>query len=165
MPTQIGVTYDDEKNPEVQVWDLRQPQGPVIVLEQGHELGISALSWCKIDPTLVISGGLDKKIVCWNYKTGEIVNEIAAEEVPLSLRWSSIPSVFAFTGNSSKTFLYSMDSEALSNYAPRWIKPPVGARFSVNGDLVSFSEKKGSKLVFHRLNNHQLAKGIDNEEI
>jgi len=106
-------------------------------------LGISALTWCNIDPTLILSGGLDKKLVSWNYKTGEIITELEIDEIPYGLRWSSIPSVFSYTGSeNSKTFIYSIDSEVLSNYAPRWIKPPVGTRFSPAGicELVKFSE-------------------------
>jgi protein transport protein SEC31 len=39
MPTQLAVGYNDPKKSEVQIWDLRNPQGPVMVLEGGHTLG------------------------------------------------------------------------------------------------------------------------------
>jgi len=49
IPTQIAVTYDDERVPELQIWDLRNPQGPVIVFSQAHKQGINSLSWCPSD--------------------------------------------------------------------------------------------------------------------
>ena len=41
IPTQIAVSYDDEKNCELQIWDLRNPQGPVMLFGQGHTKGIN----------------------------------------------------------------------------------------------------------------------------
>jgi len=31
-------------------------------------------------------------------------------------------------------------------YAPKWLKPPVGARFSADGKLIAFKENNGTVL-------------------
>ena len=60
IPTQIAVTFDDEKNSELQIWDLRNPQGPVMLFGQGHNNGISSVDWCTNDSSLVLTGKIRK---------------------------------------------------------------------------------------------------------
>lgn len=46
ISTQIAVTLDDEKHNELQIWDLRNQKGPVVVIDKCHSKGINAMDWC-----------------------------------------------------------------------------------------------------------------------
>lgn len=46
ISTQIAVTLDDEKRNELQIWDLRNQKGPVVVIDKCHSRGINAMDWC-----------------------------------------------------------------------------------------------------------------------
>lgn len=67
ISTQLAVTLDDEKRNELQIWDLRNQKGPVAVFDRGHTKGINTMQWCETDPDLILTGGRDNRIVCWNY--------------------------------------------------------------------------------------------------
>ena len=41
-------------------------KGPYVVLENGHTFGIQSLSWSTSDSSLIVTGGLDQKVVIWN---------------------------------------------------------------------------------------------------
>jgi hypothetical protein len=45
------------------------------------------------------------------------------------------------TGADGHTEIKSLDMK--KGYAPKWLKPPVGARFSADGKLVAFKENNG----------------------
>lgn len=152
IPTQIGVVYDDETSPELQIWDLRNPQGPIFASEKVHMKGIHSMDWCLTDSSLIATLGRDNKVCFWNYKSTEnnLVDEKSLHEPGNKLKWSPrLPAVYSVT-NKSSTTVFSMneqnviDTNNISTYAPKWLKPPVGARFSFDGKLAVFSEKGGS---------------------
>lgn len=66
------VANDDDLNPVINVWDLRNPNYPVATFPNIHRAGILSLSWCLSDPALVVSAGKDQRTVVTNFKTGEI---------------------------------------------------------------------------------------------
>lgn len=68
ISTQIAVTLDDEKKNELQIWDLRNQKGPIVVIDKGHAKGINSMDWSELDHDLILTAGRDHKIVCWNYK-------------------------------------------------------------------------------------------------
>lgn len=75
VPTQFVVANDDDQNPLINIWDLRNPDYPVATFSDIHRKGITAISWCLSDPNLVVSSGKDKRTVVTNFKTGEQVLE------------------------------------------------------------------------------------------
>ena len=145
IPTQIAVSYDDEKNCELQIWDLRNPQGPVMLFGQGHTKGINCVNWCTNDPSLILTGGRDDKIVCWNYKTGELVSEMITGENVSNVKWSpKLPSIFSVTSESGNITINTLSSEEVTNYAPKWYKTPIFARFGRNNKMSVFMDEKAT---------------------
>ena len=68
ISTQIAVALDDEKRNELQIWDLRNRKGPVIVIDKHHSKGINAIDWCETDTELILAASHDRKAICWNYR-------------------------------------------------------------------------------------------------
>lgn len=143
IPTQVAVAYDDEKTPELQIWDLRNPKGPIFCSMKGHTKGINYLDWCLTDPALIITLGRDNKTCIWNYKQGDsLVSESAVDEPGSSVQWSTRqPEIYSVTSFSGKSTIYSLNNQI--DHIPIWLRPPVGARFSFDGRLAVFSEKGG----------------------
>lgn len=46
---QIAVTLDDENKNELQIWDLRNQKGPIVVIDKNHTKGINAMDWSDND--------------------------------------------------------------------------------------------------------------------
>ena len=59
IPTQFIVANDDDRNPSINIWDLRNPQYPVATYADIHRQGILSFSWNLEDPSLLISSGKD----------------------------------------------------------------------------------------------------------
>ena len=144
IPTQIAVVYDDAKVPELQIWDLRNPKGPIFSTVKGHTKGIHYLDWSVTDTSSIITLGRDNKVCLWNYKlaSNNLVSEFSLNEPCTQVKWSprqaDIYSVTTATGNST---IYSLNNQL--NHIPAWMRTPVGARFSFDGRLAVFSEKGG----------------------
>ncbi len=77
VPTQFAVSNDDNANPSFNIWDLRNPQYPVTTYQNLHSGGILSVSWCLLDPNLVVSSAKDERTIVTNFKTCEIVLEYA----------------------------------------------------------------------------------------
>ena len=71
IPTQFVVANDDDKNPSINIWDLRNPDYPVQSYHDVHYSGILSFNWFLSDPSLVVSTGKDNRTVVTNFKTGE----------------------------------------------------------------------------------------------
>lgn len=71
ISTQIAVTLDDERKNELQIWDLRNKKGPIIVIDREHSKGINSMDWSELDHDLILTAGRDHRIVCWNYREDE----------------------------------------------------------------------------------------------
>ncbi|KAM3132426.1 hypothetical protein pb186bvf_015526 [Paramecium bursaria] len=156
IPTQMAVTYDDERVPELQIWDLRNPQGPVIVFNQAHKEGINCLSWCPSDHSLLLTAGRDNQVICWNYKTQSIVSQVQLDFEIIDLNWSKkVNSIYSVSSSDGQTLIMSMGGSK-EGYAPKWYKPPVGTAFSVSGDLASFRESSTNiKITKQNVKDHQ----------
>ncbi|KAJ1926177.1 protein transport protein S31 [Tieghemiomyces parasiticus] len=79
--TQLVTATEDDQNPVVMMWDLRNAQAPERIFS-GHSKGILSLSWCKMDADLLFSSGKDNRTICWNPTRGEMVGEL-----PVSSNW------------------------------------------------------------------------------
>lgn len=74
-PTRIATATEDDMNPGIVLWDLRNSRAPEAVLS-GHEQGVLGLSWCRQDENLMLSCGKDSRTLCWNPQSHEIVAEM-----------------------------------------------------------------------------------------
>lgn len=57
-------------------------------MEKGHEGHITSISWCQTDPSMILSGSVDKKVICWSWNEQKIVYTEEFEEPIKSVNWS-----------------------------------------------------------------------------
>jgi protein transport protein SEC31 len=155
ISTQIAVTLDDEKRNELQIWDLRNQKGPVIVIDRLHTKGINAMDWCETDPELILSASRDNKLACWNYTQEEApLSENTIENGVFTVKWSKkLPSIYAVS-NEEVTTVYSL-SDNLFGYVPKWYKVPVGSTILGSQAALTYSQQRGPVLVETKLSSHQ----------
>lgn len=72
------------------------------------------------------------------------------------MNWSPrLPSIFSATNIYGDNGIFSLISdegkESLSNYAPKWLKPPVGAEFSFGNNIAVFSEKNENVIKEYKI--------------
>ncbi|KAG6454351.1 hypothetical protein O3G_MSEX008653 [Manduca sexta] len=83
VATQLCIASEDDQVPVIQLWDLRLAASPLATLE-GHNKGVMAVSWCRQDPDMLLSGGKDGRVLCWNPNNtkpgGEILSEISEQQ-------------------------------------------------------------------------------------
>ncbi|KAI0243831.1 protein transport protein S31 [Massospora cicadina] len=168
--TQLVTASEDDNNPVVMLWDLRNANAPEKVFS-GHSKGILSLSWCTQDPDLLLSCGKDNRTICWNPKLGEMVGEF-----PPSHNWSfdvqfcpRNPNLLSSSSYDGQVVIYSLLSskgeaqpepdgdpfsqaiKAPTAFAlkdpPRWFRRPVGATFGFGGLLAYFSPAGGHRTV------------------
>lgn len=154
IPTQIAVVYDDAKVPELQIWDLRNPKGPIFCTAKGHTKGIHYLDWSITDPSLIVTVGRDNKACIWNYKlsSDNLVSEFNLNEPASQVKWSPRqPEIYSVSNVSGTSTIYSLNNQL--DHIPAWIRPPVGARFGFDGRLAVFSEKSGFNVKQYKVKN------------
>jgi len=97
ISTQIAVTLDDEKQNVLQIWDLRNQKGPVIVIDKRHTKGINSMDWCETDQELILAASRDNKVVCWNYtQEEEPLSETVLSAPAFDVKWSKkLPSIYS----------------------------------------------------------------------
>lgn len=148
--TQIAIARDFT-NPVIQIWDLKKAVAPIKELRL-HTGGISGLSWCPDDPSLLMSSGTDGRTICWNPFTGEMVGEMPAEEnwvydvqwcprVPAVIGTSSFDSVLGVSSAQSLT-------QGSAGSCPKWFNRPCTASFGFGGKIVQRDPVNPTTLVF-----------------
>ncbi|KAH8741812.1 hypothetical protein FG386_001386 [Cryptosporidium ryanae] len=146
QPTQIIVGYDDDRNPSLQLWDLRNVSYPFKETVSAHQKGIMSIDFSQIDSNLLLSSGKDGKIICWtllNNQQPEIFTELISQQWNVQNLWSPIiPGIFATASHNDKIGIYSLSSHSnTTTYIPSWYHKPSGVNFTFSGKLVSFSQK------------------------
>ena len=147
ISTQIAVTLDDEKHNQLQIWDLRNQKGPVVVIDKHHTKGINAMDWCQTDPELILTTSKDKKLACWNYtQEQEPLSHSVLSEQALGVKWSrKLPSIYSVS-TAQNTYIYTLNDANLFSYVPKWYKVPVNSTILGNDTLLTYSEERGSIL-------------------
>ena len=173
IPTQFVVANDDDKNPSINIWDLRSPDYPVATFNDSHYSGILSFSWCLSDPSLVVSSGKDNRTVITNFKTGEQVMEFPTQRKYSNIKWSNHLNgkISAMDEEGSSTVL-SFEPEGLFTnpgrpystpnisaqtnepYMPKWSQPRCGARFGFGNKLVTFDQKSQGLIKVHHLSSN-----------
>jgi WD40 repeat protein len=96
-----------------------------MTFEKGHTAGIHCVEWCLTDPTLVLSGGRDNKVIVWNYETNESVKSIQFDKQKsqiISIAWGNLPGIFSVTfPDDIQIFRLGSENEQLTDYAPKWL--------------------------------------------
>eukprot|EP00758_Cryptobia_borreli_P004053 Tbor_TRINITY_DN4152_c0_g2::TRINITY_DN4152_c0_g2_i1::g.26595::m.26595/K14005/SEC31; protein transport protein SEC31 len=141
----------DYMNPVVQIWDLKKAVAPIKEL-RGHTGGVTGLSWCPDDSSLLMSSGCDGRTICWNPSTGEQIGEVPAQEnLIYDVAWCPrIPAVIAYSSFDSILAVHSAQGLTLSQSkksvngtttecpvsAPKWLNRPSTASFGFGGRVV-----------------------------
>lgn len=145
VPTQLMVAYDDDRQPSMQMWDLRNCQYP-FKETAGHTKGILGLAWNTMDPNLILSCGKDNRLICWSISSGspETFCEISSAQWNFEVKWAphkpSIVSAASFSGSVS---IHSVQQQqnAGTKYCPRWYRKPCGVSFGFGGKMLAYGVK------------------------
>ncbi|KAK4050426.1 protein transport protein S31 [Microbotryomycetes sp. JL201] len=112
-PTKLVTATDDDHNPVIMLWDLRNWKEPEKIMT-GHEKGVLSLSWCTQDSDLLLSSGKDGRTIAWNASSGEMVAEVLPHSNwAFDAQWCpKNPSVIATAGLDGKILIQSVQSTA-----------------------------------------------------
>jgi protein transport protein SEC31 len=138
VATQIVTASEDDSNPVIALWDLRNAHAPVKTLT-GHQQGVLSLSWCQKDSDLLLSAGKDSRTLCWNPRSGEVIGELPVShnwtfevewynrnpEFFASASFDGKISIHSLQGSSREQSTSSFEQEAVSNdpFAPAAFAP------------------------------------------
>lgn len=181
IPTQFMVGNDDDQNPSLNIWDLRNPDYPVATYSDLHYNGILSASWSLSDPNMLISSAKDYRTIILNSKTGQRILEFPTQSAYKKVIWSTpLKGKIAAMDSEGNTQIMSLEPEGLftapnrpfstpvseSNqtpYAPKYLQPRCGARFGFGNKLVTFGSSNGPLIkVFHKSTQPDLVQRILN---
>jgi len=149
-PTQLIVAYDDDRQPSMQMWDLRNVKYP-FKETAGHSKGILGVSWNVMDPNLLMSCGKDNRIICWfNGSVGlESFCEVPTTQANFEVKWSPHkPALISAASFNGSVCLHSVQTQqGGSKYCPSWYTRPCGVSFGFGGKMLSFGAKKAAASV------------------
>lgn len=146
QPTQIAISYDDDRSPCLQLWDLRNSTFPIKEII-GHSKGINNICFSNIDSNLLLSSGRDL-IKCWylDNNSFDMFNEISNSSNINYSKWSPfLPDIFAST-----TFMDMIQINSINNgnkmttkYIPSFYKKNTGVSFGFGGKICFFNNQEG----------------------
>ena len=115
--TRVLVASEDDRNPVLQVWDLRNAFAPLLELRSHHK-GVLSASWCPFDANLLISSGKDNRTIIWDPETAECLSELPpAANWNFHVSWSpkmvGLVSCASFAGDISVYSLQASNRHAL----------------------------------------------------
>ena len=165
ISTHIAVARDDA-HPVIQLWDLKKAMAPIREL-RGHTQGITGLSWCAEDPSLLISCGCDGRTVCWNPLTGDLLGELPKQDnwiydVQWSPRITAVLATASFDSRLSVLTAQDVSGGAASRAAPKWLRRPASAAFGFGGVIAAASSKDAlTKVRITNINRPVAVEGSD----
>jgi WD40 repeat protein len=99
-PINLITTIDEDSNPVVHLWDLKNYLAPVETL-RAHTAGVLSASFSPHDHDLLISSGRDGKVVCWdlgNPENEKVISESAGDSFwKFDVQWSPSRTCIAAT--------------------------------------------------------------------
>ncbi|ODV92910.1 hypothetical protein CANCADRAFT_49300 [Tortispora caseinolytica NRRL Y-17796] len=98
------------------IWDLRNASSPEHTLK-GHTKGVLSAQWCKQDPSLLLSCGMDDRTIIWNPITAQMLGEYSPTgNWEFQVAWNPVnPNTFAtasYQGSISVRSLQNLSSKA-----------------------------------------------------
>ncbi|KAJ3275704.1 protein transport protein S31 [Terramyces sp. JEL0728] len=75
IPTQLLTCSDDDANPVILMWDLRNASAPEKTLS-GHSKGVLSMDWCPKDSELLLSCGKDNRTIVWDTMKGVPIGDL-----------------------------------------------------------------------------------------
>lgn len=155
VATQLITASDDDRSPELQVWDLRNSISPAAVW-RGHAKGVLAMAWSGADASLLLTCGKDNRTLVWDAPSGAPVAELpASTNWNFDVHWApQQPGLLSAASFDGKVGIYNLLEAAPAGAsgpqegvppggaslprAPAWLRRPSGACFGFGGVLVSF---------------------------
>ena len=118
QPTRLVTSSEDDNNPVIMVWNLRNALAPELILS-GHSKGILSMSWCKQDEDLLVSCGKDNRTILWNPQTGEMVGELpSSSNWTFDVQWSPRnPDLLATASFDGKIGVHSLQAISANDEA------------------------------------------------
>ncbi|CRG94344.1 protein transport protein SEC31, putative [Plasmodium gallinaceum] len=169
QPTQILVSYDDDRNPCLQLWDLRNSNYPIKEII-GHSKGINNICFSNIDTNLLLSSGKDIT-KCWylNNNNFDIFNEINNSANNIYSKWSPfIPDIFASSTNMDTIQINSINNgnKMTTKYIPNFYIKDSGICFGFGGKICCFNNSSisSSSTSLHTSAIQNVHKNINNNE-
>lgn len=154
IPTQLMIAYNDDQNPCVQLWDMRNCSYPFREFQE-HSRGVTAAAFCDLDGGFMVSSGRDNRGVCWSLHSGSIeaYSDLNLSAPATKLEWSTqLPGFIAASSATGTVSIHSISQRqtpAAARYPPKWIRQPCGASFGFGGKLVTFGSKQGASVSLH----------------
>ncbi|OMH85457.1 Protein transport protein sec31 [Zancudomyces culisetae] len=110
--TQVVTSLNDDNNPVIQLWDLRNANAPSQTLV-GHSRGVLSMSWCLKDEGLLLSSGKDNRTICWDVNSGKIVSELdQSNNWVFDVQWNQKnPNYLSIASFEGKVEVYPIRSE------------------------------------------------------
>eukprot|EP00435_Cladocopium_sp_Y103_P060638 s572_g22.t1 len=143
VPTQLVVCYDDDRQPSMQMWDLRNCQYPFKETAP-HTKGVLSVAWNQMDPNLILSCGKDNRVICTSIASGspETWCEMSAQQHSFEVEWAPHKAALFSAASSGTVGIYSVQQQQnAGKYCPRWYRKRCGAGFGFGGKLLSFGAK------------------------
>ena len=154
IPTQFLVAYNDDTNPCIQMWDMRNCSYPFKEYQE-HSRGVTCASFCDLDSNLIVSSGRDNRSVCWSTHSGQLdaYSDLNLSAPAIKLDWSPcLPGFVAASTASGTVSIHSISQRqtpAASSYAPKWVRMPCGVSFGFGGKVVTFGVNQGTSVKIH----------------
>jgi len=157
VPTQLIVAYDDDRQPSMQMWDLRNCSFP-FKETAGHTKGILGVAWNQMDPNLLLSCGKDNRVICWSTVGGKFESfcEFPSQQWNFEVRWAPHkPSIISTASYNGAVSIHSVQQQqtAGSRYCPKWYTKQSGASFGFGGKMLAFGVNNAAKAVSNETTN------------
>ena len=154
VPTQLLVAYNDDSNPCIQLWDMRNCSYPFREFQE-HSRGVTCASFCDLDSNLLVSSGRDNRSVCWSLHSGQLeaYSDLGLSAPATKLEWSQhLPGFIAASAASGTVSIHSIaqkQTPVAARFPPKWTKMPCGVAFGFGGKLVTFGSLQASRIQLH----------------
>ncbi|KAF8821509.1 WD domain, G-beta repeat-containing protein [Cardiosporidium cionae] len=152
--TQIVVSYDDDRNPSLQLWDLRNASFPVKDIT-GHTKGILSVAFNTMDHHLMLSCGKDNRSICWILSNSmdqpEIFGEVHNKNTQFDIKWSPFqPGLYAAASMDEEISIFNIQlNQTTVSYIPKWMERTAGVHCGFGGKVVSFDSKIDKSVNCH----------------
>lgn len=154
IPTQFLVAFNDDTNPCIQMWDMRNCTYPFKEYQE-HSRGVTCASFCDLDSNLIVSSARDNRSVCWSTHSGQLqaYSELNLSAPAIKLDWSPcLPGFIAASTSTGTVSVHSISQRQTVNaatYPPKWVRMPCGVAFGFGGKVVTFGSGPSPTVQIH----------------
>ena len=149
IATQIAVAICNSANSSINIWDLRSPSRPILILNTNNSKFLNSMSWCNNDSTYISATSNEDRYYLWNSKTGEPILEQSC--ISGNIKWSNLnPGLFSIS-NSMNSQILSFQEIPLKpgneKIIQKWLESKKGiCCFGFGGKLIHKVKKEGKQL-------------------